>query len=447
MKIVQSFWSGNKDCLKDGYGWLSPIYHYASWILSCNQLHKYYDDVILVTDRVGYDVLIDKLHLPYADVIVCLDELSKYNPNLWALAKIKAYSLLNEPFIHVDGDVFVWDKFDSCLENHDLIVQNIETTTDYYRTMWSEIRPSISYLPEVMENYDQNISHKAYNMGIFGGNDVLFIKDYCKQALDFVDQNLEEVNKLQGINFNIFFEQVLLHELAARYDRNVVTYIKEDIGDNEYQGFADFDDVPEDRKYLHLLGFYKKIPTVCNKMLAYVIKYYPEYVVYLEELLSLAPVITKLGVEATRDKMKTKILSYKESVLNGELDARFENRNIMFRDIASIGASKELSALLDSEEKFMMTPTNNFSLEEKCIEVKELYGNVVRVPMLSVDSVIFGIIGKKIDNENFCNAAVKCLDDNFPIDRKQDFINFLWRRISLLMSYGLLVLSKSKNSL
>ena len=43
--------------------------------------------------------------------------------------------------------------------------------------------------------------------------------------------------------------------------------------------------------------------------------------------------------------MKTKILSYKESVLNGELDARFEYRNIMFRDIASIGASKELRAL------------------------------------------------------------------------------------------------------
>ena len=26
MKIIQSFWSGNKDCLKDGYGWLNPIY-------------------------------------------------------------------------------------------------------------------------------------------------------------------------------------------------------------------------------------------------------------------------------------------------------------------------------------------------------------------------------------------------------------------------------------
>lgn len=443
MKIIQSFWSGNNDCLKDGYGWLSPIYHYASWILSCNQLRKYYDDVILVTDRAGYDVLIDNLHLPYTNVIVCLDELSKYSSNLWALAKIKAYNALDEPFIHVDGDVFAWDKFDGCLGEHDLIVQNIETTTDYYRMMWNEIRPSINVLPKAMEDYDQNVSHKAYNMGIFGGNDILFIKDYCKQALEFVDLNLEQVNKLQGINFNIFFEQVLLHELATRNDKDVATYIKEDIGDNEYQGFADFDNVPEDRKYLHLLGFYKKIPTVCNKMLAYVIKYYPEYIMRLEKLLSLAPIITELGQDTTHNKMRTEMLSYKESVLKGELETSSKDRNIMFRDIVSVGLSRELRTLLDSGEKFIMAPTNDFSLEEKCIKIKELYGNVVRVPVLSVDSVIFDIIGKKIDNERFCNEAESCLDDSFPIDKKQEFNDFLWKRISLLVSYGLLVVSKS----
>jgi len=324
-----------------------------------------------------------------------------------------------------------------------LIVQNIETTTDYYRMMWNEIRPSINVLPEAMEDYDQNVSHKAYNMGIFGGNDILFIKDYCKQALEFVDLNLEQVNKLQGINFNIFFEQVLLHELATRNDKDVATYIKEDIGDNEYQGFADFDNVPEDRKYLHLLGFYKKIPTVCNKMLAYVIKYYPEYIMRLEKLLSLAPIITELGQDTTHNKMRTEMLSYKESVLKGELETSSKDRNIMFRDIVSVGLSRELRTLLDSGEKFIMAPTNDFSLEEKCIKIKELYGNVVRVPVLSVDSVIFDIIGKKIDNERFCNEAESCLDDSFPIDKKQEFNDFLWKRISLLVSYGLLVVSKS----
>ena len=88
MKIIQSFWTGNKNSLTDSYGWLLPIFNYLSWIISCYQLRRYYDDVTLVTDSQGYDVLINKLHLPYTDVIVSLDCLNHYNPNLWALANL-----------------------------------------------------------------------------------------------------------------------------------------------------------------------------------------------------------------------------------------------------------------------------------------------------------------------------------------------------------------------
>ena len=45
MKIIQSFWTGNKNSLTDSYGWLLPIFNYLSWIISCNQLRRYYDDV------------------------------------------------------------------------------------------------------------------------------------------------------------------------------------------------------------------------------------------------------------------------------------------------------------------------------------------------------------------------------------------------------------------
>lgn len=108
----------NKNSLTDSYGWLLPIFNYLSWIISCNQLRRYYDDVTLVTDSQGYDVLINKLHLPYTDVIESLDCLNHYNPNLWALAKIKAYQSIKEPFIHVDGDVFIWTKIDESLRDH-----------------------------------------------------------------------------------------------------------------------------------------------------------------------------------------------------------------------------------------------------------------------------------------------------------------------------------------
>ena len=80
---------------------------------------------------------------------------------MWALAKIKAYQSIKEPFIHVDGDVFIWTKIDESLRDHELIVQNEETTTDYYGKMWRDIRHAISYMPEEMKRYDLHIDNKA----------------------------------------------------------------------------------------------------------------------------------------------------------------------------------------------------------------------------------------------------------------------------------------------
>ena len=111
MKIVQSFWTAGKDATNYNFGWLSPLDHYLSWILSCNLLRKQYNHVSLVTDQQGYHILVEELGLPYTEVDTCLDSLVEYKSHLWALAKIKAYSIQREPFIHVDGDVFIWEHY------------------------------------------------------------------------------------------------------------------------------------------------------------------------------------------------------------------------------------------------------------------------------------------------------------------------------------------------
>ena len=106
------------------------------------------------------------------------------------------YQSIKEPFIHVDGDVFIWTKIDESLRDHELIVQNEETTTDYYGKMWRDIRHAISYMPEEMKRYDLHIDNKAYNMGIFGGTDIDFIQRYTYKAFDF---NIKERLKRQKI--------------------------------------------------------------------------------------------------------------------------------------------------------------------------------------------------------------------------------------------------------
>lgn len=43
MKIVQRFWTGDTNNRNKKYGWHSAKSHYLGWVLSSNQLSKYYD--------------------------------------------------------------------------------------------------------------------------------------------------------------------------------------------------------------------------------------------------------------------------------------------------------------------------------------------------------------------------------------------------------------------
>jgi uncharacterized GH25 family protein len=76
MKIVQSLWSipilQNKKSLFNigNGGWAERKFYYMSWALSCLQFKKYYKDLVLVTDKAGKKLLIDKLNLPYSEIII-----------------------------------------------------------------------------------------------------------------------------------------------------------------------------------------------------------------------------------------------------------------------------------------------------------------------------------------------------------------------------------------
>jgi len=206
MRIIQSLWSGKQtDLLKHNAGWASPEYHLMSWALSCLQLTQFYDNVTLYTDSASAGMLIDKLKLPYAEVVCNLDKLNKYDPGLWALAKIDTYQQQEKPFLHVDGDVFIWKAFDQNLLSGDLIAQNKEAATDYYEKIMLALETSLSYFPqEIIDDRNSNKLIYAFNAGILGGNDIPFFKEYTSKAFEFVERNAETLGKINLANFNIF---------------------------------------------------------------------------------------------------------------------------------------------------------------------------------------------------------------------------------------------------
>ncbi len=275
MKIIQSFWSGNRDTLlEDNFGWSSTVHHIMGWALSSNLLAKFYE-VELYTDKVGYDLLIDKLKLPYSKVHIVMDDLNKYDNNLWALPKIYAYSLQNEPFLHVDGDVFIWKKFSKKLMQGGLIAQNLESATDYYEKIMIELENELSYFPnEILQDRKASNSIYAYNAGILGGINVDFYKSYTSKSLEFVDKNLADLANINITNFNIFFEQYLFYCLAK--EKKVECYFNEVIEDNGYKGLGNFEDVPFEKTFLHLLGVYKRDFFTCKKMSQKLLSEFPQ---------------------------------------------------------------------------------------------------------------------------------------------------------------------------
>lgn len=271
MKIVQSFWSGGKPeshPLQNRAGWLSAEYHWMSWALSCHQFRTFYENVTLVTDETGRHVLADTLQLPYTSIGVELDALNRFSNKLWALGKIYAYNLQCEPFIHADGDVFIWEKFDARLETADLIGQNLEVDFAYYYQSMGEVETHFGYVPEAikLQTSGPRPWHSC-NTGVIGGHRLDVFEEYCRTSIEFIERNAAHIDKIDLPTFNIAFEQLLYYSLAKYRNVDIEYLIQPDQPfDAEYRGFARFECVPHQTKFIHALGDFKRTPETCHHL-------------------------------------------------------------------------------------------------------------------------------------------------------------------------------------
>jgi len=141
------------------------------------------------------------------------------------MGKFIAYGLQNTSFLHVDGDVFVWEKIEFTSE--DLIVQS---KTDFRRhASYGEIRDvlcnKLSSVPgEIFSQLEASGDIFAINAGIIGGNDINFLKAYAKSAIDFLDHNLSKRGSIPSQLFNMLFEELFFYCLAKYEKKNISFY-------------------------------------------------------------------------------------------------------------------------------------------------------------------------------------------------------------------------------
>ncbi len=262
----------------DSFGWAAPEYHLMSWALSSLQLKKLYGKVDLYCNNEAANLLIEELGLPYNQVYLSHNELVMPDERLWALPKIFTYSLQTKPFIHIDGDVFLFGKLPINLLAGDLICQNVEEATNYYLETQKELMDNFSYFPRCVDaDFKRDLPIKAVNAGILGGYNIDFIQEYAALAFKYINNNISHLNSINLDRFNVFFEQHLFYSLAKEKGINIEALINATIKDNQYLYLGNFHETPCKRNYLHLLGHYKKDEYTCRSMASKLRELYPGY--------------------------------------------------------------------------------------------------------------------------------------------------------------------------
>lgn len=295
MKVVQSFWSkplmnAKFSETKKYAGWPSLEVFLSCWAFSCLTIKRFYPDICLITDALGKKVFMDILKLPYTNCETQFDELDVFGTDLWAIGKMKAYSLQDEPFIHIDGDVFLWDHLDQNITSKAVFVQSLEKDPLLYDTVLAEVKRELDGFPkEASKFFNDKEGNSGWNTGVFGGNDIDFIKHYANEVLSFVEKNKEQLTKHQIKNINMFFEQYLLL-CFAKYHKKEISVLFEDMS-NDFSEVLNFHLVPNYSSYIHIVGKAKWDSFANDQIILRLKMEFPEY---YEKVKKALPHIEKL---------------------------------------------------------------------------------------------------------------------------------------------------------
>jgi len=326
MKLVQSLLANrmiNKSEFLNDTTWGSTpqqrLFYWCSWVWSFMSGHQHYKHFELVADEYGRIILSDILNLPYSHI---RQELDGIPPQHWFLAKIKAYSMQNEPFVHYDGDVIFRETFPHEAVNFNLYGQHLSYFRGHYAQIYLLTKfNNMQHIPQELNNIDLNNStteeFQYMNSGIFGGQDLDLIHESANKTLVFYqnDYNKAILNKFFNSKSNLcvlddldsftggmnaqtgafsYFEELLPVRIYKRKYNNLNglgTFLKTPETYNTYKDIEEeLKKQSEKLKYVHLMDLKRELNPlvedeelvetgnrVKSKIINHVSEYYPDY--------------------------------------------------------------------------------------------------------------------------------------------------------------------------
>ena len=254
MNAIYSYWDLNLD-YRVTKEWYRNDFKWLTLALSVYHSLEHYDKVEMVTTT-PMKKLFEEFEIPFTKISTELDDL-KFNRKLWILGKIKAYSIQDDPFIHIDNDFILYEK---PTLNSSILVQEFESFDILfhktgYKDKLDKSRENFINKPKLFD-----VTDKSLCMGVYAVNDINFNKLYCSKVLNLVNDNKDYILKqTDAIRFGIILEQYMLSTLAEENNIGVeeinVDFLH--LLENKYNGRY-YDYIKDEVKI--------KLPNVYNKI-------------------------------------------------------------------------------------------------------------------------------------------------------------------------------------
>jgi hypothetical protein len=252
---VQTFWLKEGD--ESWQFWGSKQNLMVSCSLSYYLLKKHFNKVNLVCNELGKSFMTEELDLKFDQIDIIPLEQSELNEFVWCIYKLYAYSIQNEPFVHIDTDFFMFEKPPKEYLESEIFAQNLEINHPVYNSIRKNALDFGLKLPEYITHSQKPAV--ALNVGIVGGENLKFFKDFYLLAKSLLEENnqLLEKHAEELYFFYLFLEQHILYEALKDQEIDIRTLVKPSFK-AAYDHITSFISGENKRPYVHLMGNFKQ---------------------------------------------------------------------------------------------------------------------------------------------------------------------------------------------
>jgi len=271
MNYLHSLWMPQHDTQEPRPKVVRGYYEYFGnsqsslcWTLSNLRLRERAGNSVLYACNKSADYLAS-LNLQYDRVVIIPDELLRRVPTrLWAFPKLYAMADQSEPFVHIDGDVFLAKPLPALPE---CLVQHEETLDPNAPWLWFYglhswltklgVRdPIMDTVWEVVHALENRGSTNIYNFGIVGGTHRELPKA-AGEIIEFICKYAPQLKQVGPKTFAIcVLEQMWIPALLIHKGVKCAPLLRE--------GHIQKD--AKELGYCHVLGHHKKNPDVLGKI-------------------------------------------------------------------------------------------------------------------------------------------------------------------------------------